>query len=130
VRATGGRKDKAPSERGDGAAHPGGAARDNTKPQNRKRGGRFGGPRGNNNGQRGNPQGGLRQANPAGGSQPTGRGSKNRQDIGDDLPRGAAQPDPMKTAFGYIGVDSFTRQRQDAGQRPRGGQRRGGGRGK
>jgi 23S rRNA pseudouridine2605 synthase len=26
----------------------------------------------------------------------------------------------MKTAFGYIGADSFTRQRQDAGQRPRG----------
>jgi len=28
----------------------------------------------------------------------------------------------MKTAFGYIGADSFTRQRQDAGQRPRGAQ--------
>ena len=32
------------------------------------------------------------------------------------------QPDPMKTAFGYIGADSFSRQRQDQGQR----QRRGG----
>jgi 23S rRNA pseudouridine2605 synthase len=38
----------------------------------------------------------------------------------------------MKTAFGYIGADSFTRQRQDQGQRrsggggPAGGQRRGG----
>jgi 23S rRNA pseudouridine2605 synthase len=28
----------------------------------------------------------------------------------------------MKTSFGYIGADSFTRQRQDAGQRPSGGQ--------
>ncbi|MEO7940164.1 MAG: pseudouridine synthase, partial [Burkholderiaceae bacterium] len=28
-----------------------------------------------------------------------------------------AQPDPMKTAFGYIGADSFTRQRQGPGQR-------------
>ena len=33
------------------------------------------------------------------------------------------QPDPMKTAFGYIGADSFTRQRQGPG----GGQRRSGG---
>ena len=39
----------------------------------------------------------------------------------------------MKTAFGYIGADSFTRQRQDQGQRrggggggSGGGQRRGG----
>lgn len=32
---------------------------------------------------------------------------------------GEGQPDPMKTAFGYIGADSFTRQRQE--------QRRGGG---
>jgi len=31
-----------------------------------------------------------------------------------------SQPDPMKTAFGYIGADSFTRQRQGpgGGQRP------------
>ncbi len=33
------------------------------------------------------------------------------------------QPDPMKTSFGYIGADSFTRQRQGQGQ---GQQRRGG----
>jgi 23S rRNA pseudouridine2605 synthase len=33
-----------------------------------------------------------------------------------------AQPDPMKTSFGYIGADSFTRQRQGQGQ---GQQRRG-----
>ena len=36
---------------------------------------------------------------------------------------GGGQPDPMKTSFGYIGADSFTRQRQGPGQ----GQRRGGG---
>lgn len=58
-----------------------------------------------------------------------------------------AQPDPMKTAFGYIGADSFTRQRQAPGQRrgpqrgasgggsplggnARPGARRGGGRGR
>ena len=31
-----------------------------------------------------------------------------------------AQPDPMKTSYGYIGADSFIRQRQD-GRRPEGG---------
>ncbi len=46
---------------------------------------------------------------------------------------GANQPDPMKTAFGYIGADSFMRQRQGPGQGPRrggsgGGARRSGGR--
>ncbi|MEO8855552.1 MAG: pseudouridine synthase [Burkholderiaceae bacterium] len=40
-----------------------------------------------------------------------------------------SQPDPMKTAFGYIGADSFTRQRQGQGARnnQRGGNRSGGG---
>lgn len=33
----------------------------------------------------------------------------------------SSQPDPMKTSFGYIGADSFTRQRQDQGQRRSGG---------
>ena len=44
----------------------------------------------------------------------------------------AAQPDPMKTAFGYIGADSFSRQRQDGSGRSRGGQggQRKGGRGR
>lgn len=32
---------------------------------------------------------------------------------------GANQPDPMKTSFGYIGADSFMRQRQATGQGPR-----------
>ena len=49
-----------------------------------------------------------------------------------DRQTAASQPDPMKTAFGYIGADSFTRQRQDQGQRrsnsggPGNGPRRGG----
>ena len=48
-------------------------------------------------------------------------------DSGDRADRQAAssQPDPMKTSMGYIGADSFTRQRQGQGQ----GQRRGGGAG-
>jgi 23S rRNA pseudouridine2605 synthase len=39
------------------------------------------------------------------------------------------QPDPLKTSVGYIGADSFTRQRQGPGQSARRGGR-GGGRGR
>ena len=40
---------------------------------------------------------------------------------------GGGQPDPMKTSLGYIGADSFTRQRQGQGpRRGNGGSRRGG----
>lgn len=55
---------------------------------------------------------------------------KQRQGPGREMRQGAgeSQPDPMRTAFGYIGADSFTRQRKEQGQRPgaRQGQRRGG----
>lgn len=63
-----------------------------------------------------------------GGGQPQGqgrRGNGNRQG-GDRQQQGGGgnQPDPMKTSLGYIGADSFSRQRKE--QRG-GGQRRGGG---
>ena len=51
-----------------------------------------------------------------------------------DRQRGSAQPDPMKTSVGYIGVDSLSRHRQDqrgtggGGRTGGGGQRRGGNR--
>lgn len=52
------------------------------------------------------------------------RGGRNdRGAVGGGGSGGGGQPDPMKTSFGYIGADSFTRQRQGPGQ----GQRRGGG---
>jgi 23S rRNA pseudouridine2605 synthase len=58
------------------------------------------------------------------GQQGQGQGQQRRKERGDrDRPAGG-QPDPMKTSFGYIGADSFTRQRQGQGQP---GQRRGGG---
>jgi len=43
---------------------------------------------------------------------------------------GGNQPDPLKTSLGYIGADSYTQQRQGAGQRRPGGggPRKGGGR--
>ena len=69
-------------------------------------------------------------------SRPNQAGSSDSADRNDN----AAQPDPMKTAFGYIGADSFMRQRQGQGQgqgqhRPGGGgggsgPKRGGGRGR
>jgi 23S rRNA pseudouridine2605 synthase len=82
---------------------------------------RSGGPRGNGNAQRSpdspqNARSGQGQGRKEGG---------NRQG-------GDAQPDPMKTAFGYIGADSFMRQRQGSrrdgggGAGGSGGQRRGG----
>jgi 23S rRNA pseudouridine2605 synthase len=41
----------------------------------------------------------------------------------------SSQPDPMKTSVGYIGADSFSRQRKEQGPGGRsGGPRRNGGR--
>lgn len=45
---------------------------------------------------------------------------------------GGAQPDPMKTSYGYIGQDALQRRREQEGKRPKpgfGGKKRGGGRG-
>lgn len=92
--------------------------------------------------------GGERSRNPGAGSGGAGPGSRfgkpgaggaqgqRRRDDSPprgDRPSGGAQPDPMKTSFGYIGSDSLTRQRQEQGPRRSGGggnaggQRRGGG---
>ena len=82
-----------------------------------------GGARGQNGPGRGGSAGpGARFGQPGGRGQ---QGQKRRDDRAPrgDRPSGAAQPDPMKTSFGYIGAETFTRQRQDQGQ----GQRRGGG---
>ncbi len=73
---------------------------------------------------------GPAQPNPLNTASLGGRGSqKPRNNAADrgDRQGGSAQPDPMKTAFGYIGADSFTRQRQ--GPPGQGGPRRGGGAG-
>jgi 23S rRNA pseudouridine2605 synthase len=96
-------------------------------PRSRRRGARGNGPRSSGNGPR-RPSAGGAQDSGQGYANSAGR--KNRSESG-DRSGNAAQPDPMKTAFGYIGADSFTRQRQDQGQRrsgggPAGGQRRGG----
>jgi len=99
--------------------------------RNRRRGGRNAGG-GNRDGQRdGQPPRGQGPQRGQGGNA-GGQGQQRRKqrggggggEQGDRQGGGSAQPDPMKTSFGYIGADSFTRQRQGQGQ---GGQRRGGG---
>ncbi|SFP27909.1 ribosomal large subunit pseudouridine synthase B [Variovorax sp. 770b2] len=89
------------------------------RPPRGDRGGRAN--RGGGNG--GPPQQQQRRGN-AGGNNRQGQGGGNRQ--GDDRqPSGANQPDPMKTSLGYIGADSFSRQRKE--QRGGPGRRSGGG---
>jgi 23S rRNA pseudouridine2605 synthase len=112
VQAAGGRSAKG-GEQGEGAHrgnHQGRAQR------------RTGGPRGANTGQRSPSQAGFRTANGTGTAKGGGRTEGNRFEKSVGPRGGTSQPDPMKTAFGYIGADSFTRQRQDAGQKTRGGQ--------
>jgi 23S rRNA pseudouridine2605 synthase len=93
--------------------------------RNRNRGGRTGGPRSTGNAPRSNEPFGIPnplQVNAAGGGAGGGQ-NRNRpreRDAGaprDGRPVKDAQPDPMKTSLGYIGADSFTRQRQAQGQR-------------
>ena len=76
---------------------------------------------GNGRGQRTNNFGGS--PNPGQGANFNGRNQNRRDDraTGADRNSGTAQPDPMKTSFGYIGADTFTRQRQEQARRPRGG---------
>jgi 23S rRNA pseudouridine2605 synthase len=81
----------------------------------------------------GNFESGARPAAPSGsfsrGPGQNSRGSlpgqtpKRRDNRGEKTDRneGATQPDPMKTSFGYIGADTFTRQREGQGQRRSGG---------
>lgn len=64
------------------------------------------GPRGNRGNAGGPGQGGQRR-NKGRGDGPAGGGG------------GPSQPDPMKTSLGYIGADSFSRQRKEQRQGPR-----------
>jgi len=84
-----------------------------------------GAPRGNRRGAagaKGRGQGGPgpRVGQPGAGAMPGPRRRDDRNARNDRAPANN-QPDPMKTSFGYIGADTFTRQRQDQGQRRGGG---------
>jgi 23S rRNA pseudouridine2605 synthase len=56
---------------------------------------------------------------PGRGNRPPRQAPAGGSDRGGERTGNAAQPDPMKTAFGYIGADSFMRQRQGQGQAQR-----------
>ena len=108
-----------------------GAPRGNNSNNRRKNGGGNGG---NGRGQRSNFGGNSGtnfNANGAGNSglNSGGRDQGRRDDraTGAERNAGAAQPDPMKTSFGYIGADTFTRQREGQGQRRTGSGGNGGG---
>ena len=112
---------RAPGERGDQPAREGapGNGRGNRGPRGNRP--RSGGPRGNTDSGPGrNAQG------------PNGAGRSARPERAPERKAVNAQPDPMKTSLGYIGADSFNRQRQERGQRPggSGGSRRSGGGGR
>jgi 23S rRNA pseudouridine2605 synthase len=100
------------------------------RPRDREEGATGGArPRG-----RGGRQGGRGPALPKGSGasqgQPVRQGRPKSGKTG-QRQEGAAQPDPMKTSLGYIGADSFSRQRQEAAGRGRpggGGPRKTGGR--
>ena len=121
----------APSGPGVGAPRQDSDGRDDATSPNgnrrRRRGGGSGAPGRPADGQRMGPPGMGGRAGPANNSGAQGR-NRNRPDRADpsaraDRQAAESQPDPMKTAFGYIGADSFTRQRQG----PRSGQRGGNG---
>jgi len=102
------------------------------KPRVRDEASNAGGPGAARPRGRGGRQGGRSPSFPKAGNAPgqpprQGGAKPNRQGARQD---GAGQPDPMKTSLGYIGADSFSRQRQDANGRgrPGGGPRRNGGR--
>ena len=112
----------APAQGREGAGRKGG--------RNRRRGGRGVGPRGPGQVQPNAAPGGVSGNQQAQGRRGQGQGQgQRRKERGerDERQSNGAQPDPMKTAFGYIGADSFTRQRQGPGQGPGRGQRRSGG---
>ena len=106
--------------------------------RNRRRGGRTGGSRGSGRSQRNGPPantsgGGQMNPTTSGQGRNSGRSDRGAQTDRADRQASDAQPDPMKTAFGYIGADSFLRQRQAGqgqGQRRAGGSGGGGGRGR
>ena len=75
---------------------------------------RGGGPRGNGD----MPRNPASSRSPRGGQ---GQGQGQGRKEGGNRQGGDSQPDPMKTAFGYIGADSFTRQRQGPGRGSNGG---------
>ena len=60
-----------------------------------------------------------RATKPAGAGR--GKPARNERGVGGGGSGGAGQPDPLRTSQGYIGADSFNRNRQAQSRKPRGG---------
>lgn len=131
--AGGGAPRPAPGPREQGAEGGGRNGRGNNKRRGGRNGGNAGGPPmpGSGGGQA--ARGDRGRGGNAGGP-PQGRRNNKGQGLpgqgraaGEDRAPGGAQPDPMKTSLGYIGADSFSRQRKEQRQAPRRGGPGGGG---
>ncbi|PUA99690.1 ribosomal large subunit pseudouridine synthase B [Acidovorax sp. 107] len=110
----------------EGRSEGGDAGGRSGKPRNRGRGGPRGDGARRDMSQPPVPGGPRGQKPRRDGGQSAARG--NNSAAGGDRQRGgAAQPDPMKTSVGYIGMDSLSRHRQDKRRPGGGGPRRGGG---
>jgi len=96
--------------------------KDAPRDANRRRGGKGRGPGAGNGNGNGNGGAAPRSGPPGNFGGNSAQGQRRRDDGGGrgdraDKGPGGAQPDPMKTSFGYIGAETFTRQRQAQGQR-------------
>lgn len=131
--AGGGAPRPAPGPREQGAEGGGRNGRGNNKRRGGRNGGNAGGPPmpnpGGGQAARGDRGRGGNGAGPQQGrrnNKGQGQPGQGRAGGEDRLP-GGAQPDPMKTSLGYIGADSFSRQRKEQRQGPRRGGPGGGG---
>jgi 23S rRNA pseudouridine2605 synthase len=131
--AGGGAPRPAPGPREQGAEGGGRNGRGNNKRRGGRNGGNAGGPPMPNPGGGQAARGDRGRGGNAGGP-PQGRRNNKGQGQpgpgragGEDRLPGGAQPDPMKTSLGYIGADSFSRQRKEQRQGPRRGGPGGGG---
>ncbi|MCU4122349.1 pseudouridine synthase [Variovorax sp. N23] len=133
--AGGGAPRPAPGPREQGAEGGGRNGRGNNKRRGGRNGngGNAGGPPmpnpGNGQAARGDRgRGGNAGGPPQGRRNNKGQGQPGQgRAAGEDRAPGGAQPDPMKTSLGYIGADSFSRQRKEQRQGPRRGGPGGGG---
>ena len=106
----GGRNKRRRGKGGKGAAGP----RDDMRGQQQ-----IPNPLGDGRGPKGNRGGGGGSGGPGQGGARRNNNPNPNSNRGDGLPSGANQPDPMKTSLGYIGADSFSRQRKEQRQGPR-----------
>jgi len=116
--AAGGAERPARAPAGPRGPGEGGGRTNRNSPQRRGNAGGGGGNRGRSGPPGAPPQGRRGNDNVRGDRQ--GQGGKRQGGAAGDRQPAGNQPDPMKTSLGYIGADSFSRQRKEQRQAPRG----------